>query len=137
MVEGDDTSALDFKALLETPIIHAKKGEVRYRVGIGLSVKREVIRRVTFLGKWRINRDLSLDFEIRYGPGKTHRSHFNTDYSLNSRNRLSFSLKNEEGKKLGIEVVFTRKFFKDAETFIRFRDSIHERAIEVGVRIPF
>lgn len=137
LVEGDNTSAFDFRALLETPILHAKKGEIRYRVGIGVSAQREVVRRVTLFGKWRINRDLSLDFEVRYRPGETHRSHFQADYSLDSRNRVSFSLKSEEGKKLGIEVVFTREFFKDAEAFIRFRDSVRERAIEVGVRIPF
>ncbi|MCD5390850.1 hypothetical protein LR007_03185, partial [candidate division NPL-UPA2 bacterium] len=82
LVEGDDSSVFDFKAMLETPIIHAKKGEVRYRVGISISAKREVIRKITFLGKWRINRDLSLDFEIRYRPGKTHRSHFNPTSAL-------------------------------------------------------
>ncbi len=137
LVEGDDSSAFDFKAMLQTPIIYAKKGEVRYRVGIGVSAKREVIRKVTFFGKWRINRDLSLDFEVRYRLGEIHLSHFKADYAIDSRNKLSFSLKNKEGKKLGVEVTFTRKFFKDAEAFIRLRHSIQERAAEAGVRMPF
>jgi len=135
-VEGDDKSSFFFKAMLQTPIVYAKEGEVRYRIGIGLG-ESKIEKKVDFFGKWRVNRDLSLDFIVRYRQGKVYVSNFKTEYSINLNNKIGFSLKDERGNRLGIEVVFTRRFFKDAETFIRYRDSAVERAIEAGVRIPF
>lgn len=137
LVGGDTQSTLNFKAELQTPVIYAKKGEIRYKVGIGLTTQRGVIRRIVFSGKWHLNRDLSLAFKIKYKSGKVGLSYFKADYSIDSKNKISCTLKNEENKKLGIKVIFTRRFFKDSEAFIRYRDSLAEKAIEFGVRVIF
>jgi hypothetical protein len=48
------------------------------------------------------------------------------------------SLKSQDGKPLGVEVLFTKDFFgKDGQAFIRFQKSIEESRIEVGGRIKW
>jgi len=137
LVNGDTESTLNFKAELQTPIIYAKKGEIRYSVGIGVNTQNRIVKKITYSGKWRINRDLSLDFKMKYKSGRVRWNHFKADYSIDSKNKISVVLKNNDDKNIGIEVIFTKKFFEDAETFVRWRDSVDERAIEAGVRIPF
>ena len=137
LVEGDDRSRLDIKAMLQTPSIRAKKGEIRYRAGIGLRSGRRVGRYITFFGKWRINRDLSIDFEVRSGRSLIQTFHFKAGYSPDRKSKVTFSLKDDKGKGLGMEVTFTRDFFKSAEAFIRLRSGLQEKAVEAGVRIPF
>jgi len=51
---------------------------------------------------------------------------------------ISVDLTSKEGDPLGVEVVLTKDLFDgNARTFIRFRESLKETAVEAGVRIPW
>lgn len=134
----DGKSRFDFRASLQNPSLLAKEGEVRYQVGIRLSGRRTVVREVALFGKWKLSRDLSLSFEIEYEEGRRHAVFFNTTYRLNKKDELIFSLKDQKGKGLGVEVAFTRSFFEgEGKAFLRlYKDAVESR-VEGGVRVPF
>lgn len=138
--EGSSTSRFEFKVQLESPSLYPKKGEIRYRIGIGtrksrLSGPGQII---TLYGEWKIGRNLSLSFQMDYGQGRVRVIEFAAAVTF-GRNKVIFALKNEFGEPLGITLTMTHKFLKaiDAEAFIRLRSRQNEQAIEVGLNIPF
>ncbi len=69
ILEGDTQNRLRFRGTLQTPSILAKKGELRYQLGVEVAGKRK-IQTVTFFGAWKVSRDFSLQFEIQH-PSRT------------------------------------------------------------------
>ena len=134
----DGKSRFDFQAALQSPSLLGKKGEIRYQIGIRLSGRRTLLREVVLFGKWKVSKDFSLSFEVEYEERRRHAIFFSTSYRLGERNELIFSLKDERGRGLGIEVTFTRSFFEgEGKAFLRlYKDAVESR-IEGGVRIPF
>ena len=48
------------------------------------------------------------------------------------------NLTSREKDPLGVEVVLTKDLFEgNAQTFVRFRESMKETAIEAGIKIPW
>ena len=136
-LSGD--SRFDFRAALQSPSLIGKKNEIRYQIGIGLSGAKDfTVRKITLFGKWKLSRDLSLSFEMAYGDGARRAVLFGTTYHVNEEDEIIFALKSLEGKNLGIEVTFTRAFFKgEGKAFLQFYKDAVESRIEGGVRIPF
>jgi len=134
----DGKSRFDFQATLQSPSLLEKKGEIRYQVGIRLSGQKTLLREVILFGKWKVSKDFSLSFEVAYDEGRRHAIFFNTTYRLNEKNELIFSLKDQKGKGLGVEVTFTQSFFEEeGKAFLRlYKDAVESR-LEGGVRVPF
>ncbi len=137
LVEKSTDSLLDFRVMLETPSIFAKKGEIRYRIGIRITKQREIVRKIVFFGKWKLGRKLALDFEIEYKDGVRHSSRFIFDYCLDSKDKIKLALKTKQGEGTGLEITFSRQFFKNAEGFMKFRRAIYQKALEGGIRLSF
>ncbi len=140
IIEGSSTSRFEFKVQLESPTLYPKKGEIRYRIGIGtrksrLSGPGQI---VILYGEWKFGRNLGLTFQMDYGQGRIKEIEFGAAVSF-GRNKVIFALKNEFGKPLGITLAMTHKFLKaiDAEAFIRLKSRQNEQSIETGVAIPF
>lgn len=135
--DADGESVFHFRATLESRSLLAKEGAVRYQVGIELTGrKRPKPQTITLFGKWKLNHDLSIDFELTHQKGNPQRLHFGATYRLPNNHEVSFSLEDERGRPFGIEVRF-KKEEVGAEFFLRLKRGQKEDLIEAGGRIPF
>jgi len=133
-LSGDSDSAFRFRGAFQTKSILAKKGEIRYQVGVEVN-GRHTAQDITLFGKWKYSRDLSLSFEIEYEDGKKKAITFGGEYALNGNHSIIVNLKTEEGKPLGIELILTKDFFgRDGQAFVRLAKSLEESRIEAGMR---
>jgi len=140
ILEGSSTSRFEFKAQLESPTLYPKKGQIRYRVGIGsrksrLSGPGQVI---ILYGEWKFGRNLGLVFEMDYGQGRVKGISFGAEVNF-GRNEVILALKDQTGRPLGVTLTITHKFLRhlDAKAFIRLKSRWDEQGVEAGIRIPF
>jgi hypothetical protein len=131
--------------------ILAKKGEIRYQVGVEYKTSRGARKRqkqtITLFGKWKFSDDLALSFEIEYAEGR--RSEMRVGIELNLRttghepwatnlfpDTISLNLVSRTGDPLGLELVLTKDFYDgDVQLFARFLRSAEETRGEFGVKI--
>lgn len=134
-VEGD--SAFHFRAALQSHTLLAKEGAIRYQIGIELSGRRKpLLQTVTLFGKWKLNRNLSLDFELTPRGEGPQRIRFGTSARFLRGEEVSFFLEDEEGRPLGMEVRFKKREL-GPELFMRLKREKAEDLIEAGGRVPF
>jgi len=140
ILEGSSTARFEFKVQLESPILYPKKGEIRYRIGVGIRQSRLTVpgQILTLYGEWKFGRDLGLIFQMDYGQGMVKGIEFGAKVTFD-RNKVIFALKDESGKSLGITLAITHKFLKtfDAEAFIRLKSRQNEYGVETGISLPF
>ena len=138
--EGSSTSRFEFKVQLESTTFYPKKGEIRYRISVGLRQSRLTApgQILIFYGEWKFGRDLGLTFQMDYGQGKIRAITFGAEVTF-GRNKVIFALKNEFGQPLGVTLTMTHKFLKhlDVEAFLRLKSIKKEQVIEAGITIPF
>jgi len=138
--EGSSTSRFEFKVQLESPTLYPKKGEIRYRIGVGIRQSRLTVpgQLLILYGEWKFGRNLGLTFQMDYGQGKVRAITFGAEVTF-GRNKVIFALKNEFGEPLGITLTMTHKFLEhlDTEVFLRLKARQNELAIETGITIPF
>lgn len=139
-LEGSSTSRFVFKVQLESPTFYPKKGEIRYRIGVGMRQSRLTApgQILIFYGQWKFGRDLGLTFQMDYGQGQIRVIEFGAEVTF-GRNKVIFALKNEFGESLGVTFTMAHKFLEsfDAEAFIRLKSLRREQAVEAGITIPF
>ena len=52
--------------------------------------------------------------------------------------QMTVNLTSKEGDPLGVELVLTKDLFDgNAQTFVQFRESTKETAVEAGIKIPW
>jgi len=140
ILEGSSTSRFEFKVQFESPTLYPKKGEIRYRIGIGIRQSRLTVpgQIIILYGEWKFGRKLGLIFQMDYGQGRVKAIELGAEVTF-SRDKVIFTLKNEFGEPLGITLAMTHKFLKvfDAEAFIRLKSRQKEQAVEAGITIPF
>ncbi|MFA6129440.1 MAG: hypothetical protein WC731_00455 [Candidatus Omnitrophota bacterium] len=140
MLESSLTSRFEFKVQLESSVLRPRKGEIRYRIGVGIRQSRLTApgNLLILYGEWKFGRDLGLIFRMDYGQGRVKSLEFGAQVDFN-RNKVIFALKNEFGKPLGITLTVTHKFLKavDTEAFIRLKSYRKTRAVEAGFSLPF
>jgi len=138
--DGSSTSRFEFKVQLESPTFYPKKGEIRYRIGVGIRQSRLTAlgQIITLYGEWKFGRNLGLTFQMDYGQGKVRSIQFGAEVTF-GRNKVIFALKNEFGEPLGITLTMTHKFLAhlDTEIFLRLKSRRKEQFIETGLTIPF
>ncbi len=139
-LEGSSTSRFEFKVQLGSASLNPKKGEVRYRIGIGVRQSRLTSpgQLLILYGEWKFSRNLGLIFQMDYGKGRVKAIDFGAEVSF-GRNKVIFSLKNEFNEPLGITLTMTHQFLKaiDAEAFIRLKYRQNHYGAEAGITIPF
>lgn len=140
VLEGSSTSRFEFKAQLESATLYPKKGQIRYRIGIGIRQRRMSTssQLLILYGEWKFGRNLGLSFQMDYGQGRVKAVKFGAEVTF-GRNKVIFALKNELGEPLGITLTMTHKFIEhlDVEVFIRLKSRQKEQAVEAGIAIPF
>ena len=138
--EGFPRSYFAFKVALQTPSLRASSGTIKYQVGIRYyvgKVFRERRQVVTLFGTWKISKELEVSFEVAYSGRNKRSLIFTAEKVFREGSSLWVSLKDEEGKKLGIEVVFTKRFLEDAELFISLSHDAYESKVLGGVKLIF
>ncbi len=139
ILKGSSESKFDFRAQIENPNIYPEEGSIKYRLGLG--VRRNSLReaKAIFLyGDWKINRDLSLSFQIDHGNGLISQMQFAARVSF-SKTEAIFALKDKRGESLNVSVTFTYNFIKttDAQAFLRLKTGAKEVGLSLGIRLPF
>ena len=134
-VGGDTGNAFRFRGAFQTKSVLAKKGELRYQAGVEINGKNK-IQTIILFGKWIVSDDWSVSFEIEYGRDGKRAIVFGGRYRI-GKSEISLNLKNNQGKPAGIELIFTRDFFKDAQGFLRFQKTIEESRVEAGMSAQF
>jgi len=133
-LSSDGKSAFDFR----TGLGFLRENYIKYEIGIGGTNRREPVNQTIILyGKWKIRRNAGLLFEIERpafakAPA-TETIKFSADAKLTKRDEVKFSIKNEKGKNLGMELKLSRKLLRgDGEAFIKLLKDKKEAAIYVG-----
>ncbi len=120
-LEDQHGSSFSFKASVQSRTLMAKDGAIRYQIGVKFVRKRTLRTRnqtVYIFGKWKLNRDLSVSFEIKHPGGKGQRADFTVEKVIARGNTVTMSLRSERGKLSGIEVLFYKKTTKNIEMFV-------------------
>jgi len=126
----ENGDALRFRAALQTRSVRAKRGEIRWQIGIDAR-RRLTTRTLALFGKWRLRRDLSLAFETSFG-GRRRSIAFDAVYRVGARDSVAVGLAGSNGRPLGVEVVFKREVSKDASAFVRLEKNAKETLAEAG-----
>ena len=136
-LEGSADSAFEFRASLQSPSLLASEGRMVYQIGVGAARSALQRQRVTLFGTWKLNRDLSISFEIPYANGRVQAIRFEGTFALGPRDRLAVALRNSQREGLGVTVTFTKELMPDAELFLRLQKDAQEASAIGGVRVWF
>lgn len=140
VLENSLSSRFEFKVQLESNTLYPKAGQIRYRVGIGAHQGRTGSSRnlLILYGEWKFGRNLGLIFQMNYGEGRIREIVF-TALAVFERAKLILSLKNAEGKPLGITLTYSFQVLKrlESEAFIRLKSYRKQLGVEAGFSIPF
>ncbi len=134
VLDSSSDSSFRFRGAFQTFSVQAKKGQIRYQIGIELQGKSR-LKTITLFGKWKLSRDLALDFELEYGDGLARAITFGAVYGIRPGGTVEARLIGRDGRPLGLEILFSQEFLKgQGEAFVRLRRSLEETAAEGGVR---
>ena len=134
---GSTNSAFEFKASLQSPSLLARDERIVYQIGIGLSGGKTQQQRVTLFGTWKLNRDLSVSFDMPYADGRVQAIHFEGTYAITAKDRIAVALQNSRREHLGVTVTFTKDLVPDTSLFLRLRKDAEESSVIGGVQIRF
>lgn len=123
-LEKSGEEALRFRGAFQTDSILAKKGEIRYQLGVEAAGEA-----LSLFGKWKTGRDLSLEFDM----GRSGNLRFGAVYRLHPERRITASLL-AHGAPLGAEVVFERDT-RAGNLFLRLRREAGETLAEAGATV--
>ena len=141
ILEGSSTSRFEFKVQLESPVLYPKKGEIRYRIGIGIRQSRLTVpgQMLILYGEWKFGRKVGLIFKMEYEKGEVHSVNFGAKVNLSKQDEMIFDITDEKGKPLGFSLKFSHRFLKelDASVFTRIKAAHNEYGADIGVKIPF
>ena len=138
LMEGGSDSRFRFRAALQTQSILAKKGEIRYQIGVSGEGKKEKLRTLVFFGKWKLSTRLELVFEMECGGGQKQELRFGAEYALTEDLSVAAKLIDRRGAALGAEVILHQTFLQgNGQAFVRLRKVISESAVEAGVKLLF
>jgi len=131
IINNDTGSGFDFK----TGIGIFKDGYIKYELGIGLSCKKQSVKRtITFFGSWKLDKTTGLVFEVEQERGKIQAIVFGAQAKLTDKGTLSLSLRNNLNRDIGAELELSHDIFDgDGQAFLRLLKSKQESAILAGV----
>lgn len=140
ILEGSSVSRFEFKVQLESSSLYPKRGQIRYRIGVGIRQSRLTSpgQLLILYGEWKFGRNLGLIFQMDYGQGKVGEIEFGAQLTF-QRNKLTFSLKNTEGQPLGITLTYTYNLLNSLQpqVFIRLKSYQKQLGVEAGFSVPF
>lgn len=136
-LSGSSESVFAFQASLVRSLVMAGDGELAYDVGIGLSSTKTRKQRISLFGSWKLNRGLSVSFEVPYANGRVESLRFEGVASVSPQDRIAVALSTSRREKLGLTVVFTKDLFRDTQLFLRLKRDAGESSVVGGLRVRF
>ncbi|HDZ77395.1 MAG TPA: hypothetical protein ENH41_04875 [Candidatus Omnitrophica bacterium] len=128
VLDGVSSSRFDFKVSLGIAAQRGKKKGIKYKIGIGVSQKD-----ISLFGEWIYKKDIGLLFAIEHEKGKRSTVAFSARVKLGKKNNLVFSLKNKEGRFLGIDITLSRDVLSGRKnSFIKFILNTEEGVVQIG-----
>lgn len=122
IIDKNSNSVFNFRA----KFVIFKDRYIKYELGMGLYP-------IVLFGKWKIEKNRGLLFEIEYRDKKVRAITFGVEAKLTSRDTILFKLKNDLNKDIGVQLKLSRKMLKgDGEAFLRLLKSSKESAVFVG-----
>ena len=144
---GKRDSFFDFRAQLESPSLHPKKGEIRYRLGIGVKKgtgkgrgKANYREKVIFLyGEWKFSRRWGLSFKLDYGGERAKKIYFSSNVNIVKGKKVIFTLLGKDNKPIGASVTFKKQMFSksDFEYFLRLKREGKDYEASTGFSLKF
>ncbi len=132
-LSGD--SVFRFRGAFQTSSVLAKEGQVRYQVGVEVEGKMRV-QTVTFFGKWKLSRDLAVEFELASAGKRKQAILFGASWNVVRSGAVSARLTVRKGQPIGLEVIFSREFLRNGgQAFMSFRKFLEETVLEAGVLV--
>ena len=124
VIDSESGSGFDFN----TSIGIFKDGYIKYELGVGIA------RTITFTGKWKLNKNIGLVFEVEREGRKIQEIVFGAEAKLTGKGTVVFNLKNSLNKGIGAQLELSRDIFSgDGQAFLRLLESKQESAIMAGV----
>jgi len=108
-----------------------KEKYIKYEIGVGSS-KRYNVKTIKLYGRWKLRKNRTLLFEIKYENQKTRAVVFGVDAKLTAKDTLLFKIRNDLNKDLGVSLKLSRRIFK-GEAFVRALKTDKESAIYAGL----
>ncbi len=139
ILDTQDLSRFDFRVYLETPNLIGKRGEIKYRIGIGAKGSRLFKTQVISLyGVWKLERKSGLSLAIDYADGRVKTIDFGVFLQLDEKTKITLSLVNKEGKDIGISLTLNKSFLKNnAQWFLKLACQENRPGLEWGVSLPW
>lgn len=153
LIGGDSDSAFRFRGTFQTKSIFAKEGEIRYQAGVEIRKQTAAGRlrkpyepiTIVLFGKWKISRDYDISFELESASGEKQTLLFGFSYFPDVSflppslvpDEIKLHLKSQSGHPLGLELILTKDFFDNVQTFVRFVKSVEESRLEAGVKVAW
>jgi hypothetical protein len=138
LIEGSSDSAFRLQGTFQSPSIRAKRGELRYQLGVEGKGKRGKLKTITLFGKWQLSDKLGLSFEMEYAGGVKHEMRFGAVFALTEDLEVAVNLTGKQREPLGVEVILTKSFLDHhASAFVKLRKTLRASAVEAGVSIPW
>lgn len=136
VLDTDSGSAFRFRGAFQTASVLQKRGSLRYQLGVEAAGRGEGLKSVTLFGKWKLSRDLALEFEVPYAGGFHRAITFGAAYAWDPKTSVTARLTTLQGSPLGLELSLHREFLNgNGQAFVRLRRSLEETAAETGVRV--
>ncbi|MBN3040237.1 MAG: hypothetical protein JW867_03845 [Candidatus Omnitrophica bacterium] len=138
IISRDQSSYFDFKAFIGSKNIYPKKGELKFRLGIGTG-KSKKNKVVTFYGDWRLQDKKGLSFEVDLGSRGISSISFYFDIRAKTKDSIVLQLKDLENKPLAAVITYKRKMLrkKDLEYFLRLEKNPDHYRYDLGVTLRF
>jgi hypothetical protein len=129
IIDKNSDSVFNFK----TSVGIFKGNYVKYELGIGLSEKKQPVKRtITLFGSWKIKKGVGLVFEIEAG-NKIQAIVLGAQARLGEKNTVAFRLRNNLNKDIFGELELARDIFQgDGQVFLRLLEERGEMAIQAG-----
>lgn len=130
IIDCDSGSGFDFK----TSAGIFKDNYIKYELGVGLSRKKQPIKRViTFFGKWQVKKNIGLVFEVQQEEKRIQAIVFGAEARFTDKGTVSFKLTDNLNRAIGGEVELSQNIFDGyGQAFLRLLKSKQESAILAG-----
>jgi len=131
VIDENTESSFDFKTSIGT----FKDDYIKYELGIGLSRKKQLVKRtITFFGSWKLNKTTGLVFKVEQEGRKIQTIVFGAEAKLTDKSTVSFNLRNSLNREIGAELELSHDILDgDGQAFLRLLKSKRESAILAGV----
>jgi len=139
ILDSENLSQFDFRAYLETPNLIGKRGQIKYRLGIGAKGdKLFKVQIISLYGVWKLNRKAGLSLVVDYAGAGTKAIDFGAFVWINEKTKVTLGLVSKQGKDTGISLTLNKSFFKTkAEWFLRAASQASRPGFEWGINLPW